>query len=226
MSGGSDRISLGVFAVFFGISLLLAVRGGPNDVYAAVLVFMIALFQLFEYGVWRDLQCNPGKSNNRASRGAYILAWVMPALLCIVAFFFADTVFADPSGRWLLAGIGFAYCAIIAGILPIILTDKRNWCSNPGNMWQPIWWFQREEVPLRPNVLWFLGMLVPTMLVDPTGLGAGTLVLGGGAYAMGVWGDRGGTGEWLSITSLMANSVALWALLLPGLRFMVYGVER
>lgn len=226
MSSGSDRLSLGAFAVFAGVSLLIALRGGRNDAYAAVLIFLIALFQLLEYGVWRDLQCNPGKSNNRASRASYLLVWAMPALLSLVAFLFADDLFADPSSRYLLLGLAFAYSALMAAILPIVIADKRTWCSTPGNIWQPVWWFQREDVPIAPNIFWLVGMVAVTLLVDPFGLGAGTIVLGTGAYAMGRWGDAVGTGEWLSITSLMANSIALWALLLPGLRFLVFGIER
>jgi len=225
MSGGSDRICLGVFAVSTGISLIIATRGGRNDAYTAFLVFMIGLFQLFEYGVWRDLQCNPGKSNNRASRGAYILIWAMPALLGLVGFLFADDVIADPAGRWLLLGSGFAFTALLAGLIPILYTDNSNWCTTHGNLWQPIWWFQHGTSPLTPNLIWTAGVLVPTLMVDPFGLGAGTLALGTGSYMMGRWADKLDTGEWLSITSLMANSIAVWALLLPGLRFLVWGKQ-
>jgi hypothetical protein len=226
MSGGSDRISLGAFAVFFGISMIIALRSGPNDMYAAVLIFMIALFQLFEYGVWRDLQCNPGKSNNRASRGAYILVWAMPAVLSLVAFMYGDFIIADPASRYLLLGVSFSYFALLAGILPIVFGDKRSWCSTPGNLWQPIWWFQREEVPVAPNIFWLLGMIFPTLLVDPSGLGAGTVTLGIGSYLMGKWADGIGTGEWLSVTSLMSNTIALWALMLPGFRYMFFGYNH
>jgi hypothetical protein len=225
MSGGLERINLGVFAVTTGISLLIATRGGKNDTYTAVLVFMIGLIQLFEYGVWLDLECNPGRSNDRASRGSYILLWAMPAVLSIVGFLYADTVVADPAGRWLLLGSGFAFTALLVGIVPQALGDRTTWCSTPGNIAQPVWWWQRERSPLAPNFLWLVGMILPTVLVDPVGLGSGSLALAGASYSIGRWADKVGNGEWLSITALLSNSIAMWGLLLPGLRYSISGPE-
>lgn len=225
MSSSSSRINLGVFTVTTGISLILASRGGKNDTYTAVLVFMIGLIQLFEYGVWLDLECLPGSSNDRASRGSYALIWAMPAILSIVGFLYADSVVGNEYGRWLMLGAGFALTALLVGILPTAFMDKATWCSAPGNIWQPVWWWQREETPLAPNFLWLVGMLLPTLLIDPTSLGAGTLVLAGGSYYVGRLVDKAGNGEWLSVTALLGNSIGLWALLLPGIRLSLFGPE-
>jgi hypothetical protein len=223
--GGSSRISLGVFTVTTGISLLLASRGGKNDTYASVLVFMIGLIQLFEYGVWLDLECNPGSSNDKASRGSYALIWAMPAVLSIVGFLTADSVVGEEAGRWLLLGVGFAFTALLVGLVPTAFSEKATWCSSPGNMWQPVWWWQKERTPMRPNFLWFVGIALPTVLIDPLGLGAGTLALGAGSYLIAKRSDSVGNGEWLSITALLANTIGFWALLLPGIRFSIYGPE-
>ena len=225
MSGGLERISLGIFAVTTGISLLIATRGGKNDTYTAALVFMIGLIQLFEYGVWLDPECNPGRSNDRASRGSYILLWAMPAILSIIGFLCADTVVADPAGRWLLLGSGFAFTALLVGIVPQALGDRATWCTTPGNIAQPVWWWQRERSPLAPNFLWLVGMTLPTVLIDPVGLGSGSLALAGASYSIGRWADKVGNGEWLSITALLSNSIAIWGLLLPGLRYSIFGPE-
>jgi hypothetical protein len=227
ISGGSDssRINLGVFTVTTGISLILASRGGKNDTYAAVLVFMIGLIQLFEYGVRLDLECLPGSSNDKASRGSYALIWAMPAILSIVGFLYADRVVGDGAGRWLMLGVGFAFTALLVGILPTAFMEKTTWCSTPGNLWQPIWWWQRERSPLTPNFFWLVGVILPTLLIDPLGLGAGTLVLAGGSYYMSRMADKRVEGEWLSITALLANSIGLWALLLPGIRLSLFGPE-
>ena len=225
INGSSSRISLGVFTVTTGISLIIASRGGKNDTYAAVLVFMIGLIQLFEYGVWLDLECLPGSSNDKASRGSYALIWAMPAILSIVGFLYAERVVGDGAGRWLMLGAGFALTALLVGILPTAFTEKTTWCSAPGNIWQPVWWWQREKSPLAPNSLWLVGMLVPTLLIDPLGLGAGTLALAGGSYYVGRLTDKVSNGEWLSVTALLANSIGLWALLLPGIRLSLFGPE-
>lgn len=219
------RINLGIFAVFFGISLILACRGGKNDTYTALLVFMIALFQLFEFGVWKNLDCNPGESNDKASHGAYILIWAMPAVLCLAGAFLAGNVIAVPASKQVLLGAGLVFAAFALSILPILWSDKRTWCSQPGNVLQPIWWFQKEEVPLQLNLLWLVGILMPTVLVDPAFLGSGTLAIGVGSYMFGRTADELRTGEWLSVTALMSNGIGIWALFYPVIRYMMYGLE-
>jgi hypothetical protein len=149
----------------------------------------------------------------------------MPAILSIVGFLYADTVIGDTAGRWLMLGAGFALTALLVGILPTAFMEKTTWCSAPGNIWQPIWWWQREESPLIPNFLWLAGMLLPTILIDPSGLGVGTLVLAGGSYYVGRLSDKMRNGEWLSVTALLANSIGLWALLLPAIRLSLFGSE-
>jgi hypothetical protein len=206
MSDG--RVSLGTFFVFSGLGLLLVLRGQPNDAYAGILVFMIALLQLFEYGVWNDLGCNPGQSNTKASKGAYLLLWLMPAVLCISGAYLGSNLVADPSSRNLLLGAGFMFFALFLSL---------------ASIWQPIWYFQNEKVPMRINMMWLLGMVLPTILVDPAFLGAGTLALAGGAYFAGRYADPLAIGEWLSVTSLLANSIAVWALAVPRVREALYG---
>ena len=221
MSDG--RVSLGTFFVFSGLGLLLILRGQPNDAYAGILVFMIALLQLFEYGVWNDLSCNPGQSNTKASKGAYLLLWLMPAVLCISGAYLGSNLVADPSSRNLLLGAGFMFFALFLSLTSLTYADASNWCSTPGSIWQPIWYFQNEKVPMRVNMMWLLGMVLPTILVDPAFLGTGTLVLAGGAYFAGRYADPLAIGEWLSVTSLLANSIAVWALAVPRIREAIYG---
>lgn len=197
---------------------MLVLRGGINDAYAAVVVFLIALLQLFEYGVYTDLQCNPGQSNTKASKGVYILLWAMPALLCLAGAYLASDVYMGDTARSFLMGAGLMFLALFGSIGALTYKDGLNWCSTPGNIWQPIWYFQREKVPLQLNYLWLIGVLVPTVLVDPMFLGAGTVAASAGAYAIGRYSDPLGAGEWLSVTSLMANSIALWAVIVPSVR--------
>ena len=76
---------------------------------------------------------------------------------------------------------------------------------------------------MRVNMMWLLGMVLPTILVDPAFLGTGTLVLAGGAYFAGRYADPLAIGEWLSVTSLLANSISVWALAVPRVREALYG---
>jgi hypothetical protein len=221
MSDG--RVSLGTFLVFTGLSLLLVLRGGPNDAYAGVLVFMIALLQLYEYGVWNDLSCNPGQSNAKAGKAAYITLWAMPAVLCLAAAFLGSNLVAEASSRSLLLGAGLMFSALLVSLALPTYMDKATWCSAPGNLWLPVWYFEKEKVPLALNPMWLLGVLLPTIFVDPQVLGIGTLVVAGGAYYAGRHVDPLDSGEWLSVTSLLANGIAVWALAAPKARELVFG---
>jgi hypothetical protein len=219
-----ERLSIGAFAIFTGISLVLLMRGGPNDSYAGVVVFSIALMQLLEYGVWNNLDCNPGGSNNKASRIAYAVLWLMPAIFCLAAAFLATDVFADDGARQLLKGGGFIFAALACSLVPIMMSDKKTWCSQPGVNWVPNWYFLgNDSSPLALNPIWLIGVLIPTLLVDPAFLGVGSALILAGSYAFAKTQDRMLKGEWLSITGLLANSIGLWALLVPNLRGLLFG---
>jgi len=218
----SSHINLGTFAVCTTLSLILLIRGDLNDRYAAILVFLVALFQLFEYGLWQDLQCNPGSANDKASRGSYILFWMMPALLCLAGTFFANNVIASPSSNILLLGAGFILFALAVALIPIVISDKNTWCTQMGYIWQPQWfWLKSPDSPFRPNLLWVLGFLLPTILVDPFLLGFGTLAIVVGAYFIGKDADPRMEGEWLAVTSYIANLIGFWALVVPGIRWVL-----
>ena len=219
-----ERLSLGAFAIFTGISLLLFLRGQPNDTYMGVVVFLIALLQLLEYGVWKNLDCNPGGSNDRASRIAYILLWSIPAILCLAGAFLSTNIIADPESRLLLKGAGFVFAALACSLVPIMISDKKTWCSQPGPNWVPEWSFLKpDDSPLALNPIWLIGVLIPTLLVDPLFLGSGTALILAGSYLVGKSQDRLMKGEWVSVTSLMANGVGVWALLVPNLRGLIFG---
>jgi len=219
-----EGISLGVFAIFAGISLLLLMRGQSNDTYMSIVVFLIALFQLLEYGVWKNLDCNPGGSNNRASRIAYILMWSIPAILCLAAAFFSTNIVADPESRLLLKGAGFIFTALACSLVPIMLADKKTWCTQPGPNWTPSWSFLKtDESPLALNPIWLIGVLIPILLVDPLFLGSGSALILAGSYLIGKSQDRLMKGEWVSVTSLMVNGIGLWALFVPNLRGLIFG---
>ena len=218
-----ERLSLGVFAIFSGISLLLLMRGSSNDTYAAITVFLIALIQLLEYGMWNNLDCNPGGSNNKSSRGIYILIWFMPAILCLSAAFFSTNIIADTESRLLLQGAGFIFSALAFSLLPILWADKKTWCSQPGANWVPVWSFFRDETPLEPNPIWLIGILIPMLLVDPMFLGSGSFLILIGAYLVGRSSDKLMKGEWASVTALLANGIGLWALFVPSIRGLIFG---
>lgn len=220
-----ERLSLGVFAIFVGISLLLLMRQSSNDTYSAVVVFVIALIQLLEYGVWNNLDCNPGGSNNKATRIAYILIWALPAILCLAAAFFADNIIFDPESRLVLKGAGFIFTALACSLIPIMMSDKKTWCSQPGPNWIPTWYFLNpdNQVPLELNLIWVIGILLATLSVDPLFLGSGTALILWGSYNYAKSQDTLMKGEWVSLTSTLANSVALWALFVPTLRGLIFG---
>lgn len=226
MSGGSARISIGICAVFFGIGLFIILRGDSNDTYSGILVCCIALMQLFDYAIWRNLQCYPGGPNDKGTRGLYILLWALPAILSLSAAFFATNLFADPASRTLLMGVGGVFALFSIVLLSIVYEDRNTWCSNPGVLWQPNYGFlHNEKVPMKPNLLLLIGLLVPTLLVDPFMLGTGTLVIATSSYLLSREFDPNFRGEWLSVNTLLMNGVAIWALLVPALRRDIAGVS-
>jgi hypothetical protein len=226
MSGGSARISIGICAVFFGIGLFIILRGDSNDTYSGILVCCIALMQLFDYAIWRNLQCYPGGPNDKGTRGLYILLWALPAILSLAGAFLATNIFADPASRTLLMGIGFVFTLLTIVLISLIYEDRNTWCSNPGVLWQPNYGFlHNEKVPMKPNLLLLIGLLIPTILVDPFMLGTGTIVIAAGSYLISRDFDPNFRGEWLSVNTLLMNAVAIWALLVPALRRDITGVS-
>lgn len=198
-------------------------RGHDNDAFAAIMVFMIALFQLFEFGVWNNLACDPGGSNNKASRISYALIWFLPAFLCFGGYFLAKDVVGDFAGRNFLFATGFAHLALACSLMPIMWSDNTTWCSQPGDNWIPEMWYMRNKSPLTPNFMILLGVLAPLILVDPWLLGSGSLFLLIGSFLVGRSADRLMKGEWLSVTALLSNSIAIWALIVPSMRVLVFG---
>jgi hypothetical protein len=226
MIAGSARISLGLCSIFLGIGLFIILRGDANDTYAGILVCCIALMQLFDYGIWRNLQCTPGDSNDRGTRGLYMLMWLMPAILCLSAAFLATNVFADPASRIFLMGLGGAFGLLALAMISVVYENKNTMCTVPGKGWQPNYGFQHDEkIPMQPNLLLFVGLLIPTLLVDPFMLGAGTVAIAIGSYGLSKKFDPYSDGEWLSVHTLTMNAVAIWALLVPAIRRDLTGVS-
>jgi len=223
----NPRLSLGLFSIFFGLGLFILLRGDINDTYSGILVCCIALIQLFDYGFLKNLECYPGGSNDRASRGIYLLLWLMPTILCFSAAFFANhNLIGNPASKMLLMGVGTVYLLIFLIFASIVYEDRNTWCSVPGIMWQPNYGFLHSEyVPMKPNILLLAGLLLPTLLVDPYMLGFGTATILTGALFLGNKFDRAWNGEWLSVTTLLANGIGLWALFVPPLRRDLYGIN-
>ncbi len=199
-------------------------RGYENDAFSAMLVFIIALFQLLEFGVWNNLDCDPSGSNDKASRLSYILFWLAPALLAISAAFFANSVIGQDAGRKFLLGIAIAHIILAFALVPSMLEDKATWCSQPGNNWIVQWWYLREKTPLKPNLMWFVGILSALLLVEPIFFGIVALVIGLGAFFVGKSVDKLMRGEWFSVTTVLSNVVALWALIFPPLNHYLFGL--
>ena len=226
MVGGSARTSLGTFAIFFGIGLFILLRGKSNDTYAGILVLYIALLQLFDYGIWNDPDCVPGGSNDRGTRGLYIFLWLMPAVLCLAASFFATNLFADPASRYLLIGAAAGFGLLALVLATFMYEDKATWCTVPGKMWQPNYYFL--HVPkniMTPNFILLIGLLLPTIIVDPKMLGAGTIAIMLGSYVISRRFDPDKDGEWLSANTSFANLIAIWALLVPAIRHDLFGTD-
>lgn len=221
-----EHITLGVFWICTGLSLILLMRGHDNDTFAAIMVFLIALFQLLEFGVWNNLSCNPGGSNNKASRLSYALIWFLPAFLSLAAYFFAKDVIGDFAGRNFLLGIGFAHTILALALMPIMWGDKATWCTQPGDNWIPEWWYMRERTPLKPNLMIIVGVLAPLLLVDPALLGVGSLLIMTGGVLVGRSADTLKKGEWLSVAALLSNGIGLWALFVPTLRTLLFGAPE
>lgn len=226
MSGGSARLSIGICAVFLGIGLFTILRGDSNDAYSGILISCIALLQLFDYGIWRNLQCYPGGPNDKATRGLYLFLWFMPSILCFSAAYLGTNLFADPASRLLLLGVGGVYAILGLVFTSIVYEDKNTWCSVPGTLWQPNYgFFNNEKVPMTPNILLAVGLLIPTLLVDPFMLGLGTVTIAIISFILSRQFDPFFKGEWLSVNTLLMNSVSIWALLVPALRRDLIGVS-
>lgn len=224
----SPRVSLGIFSVFFGLGLFILLRGDINDTYSGILVCCIALIQLFEYGFLHKMDCYPGSSNDKATRGIYLLLWLMPSILCFSAAFFANhNLLGDANTtKSLLMGVGAVYLLIFIVFAMVVYKDRNTWCSVPGNMWQPNYGFLHSEyVPMQPNILLFAGLLLPTLLVDPNMLGIGTITIVTTGLFLGRKFDPYLKGEWLSVTTLFSNLIGIWALFIPPLRRDILGIS-
>jgi len=223
----NPRTSLGLFGIFFGLGLCIILRNDINDAYSGILVCCIALMQLFDYGIKHNLECYPGGSNDKATRGLYMLLWLMPAILCFSAAFFANhNVIGLPASKMLLIGIGAVYVLIACVFGSIVFEDQNTWCSIPGMMWQSNYGFLHSEyVPMKPNILLLAGLLLPTLLVDPYMLGLGTFVIATVALFLGRKFDPTLNGEWLSATTILCNGIGLWALFVPPLRRDLFGIN-
>jgi hypothetical protein len=226
MSGGSTRISLGLFSVFFGLGLFILIRGEANDTFSGILVCLIALMQLFDYGIWHNMECYPGGPNDRATRGIYLLLWSMPAILSFAAAFFGTNLFADPASRTFLIGVGAVFALLALIIITLVYEHKDTWCTIPGNLWQPNYGFLHDsKVYLKPNILLAIGILLPILLVDPWLLGGGTGIIALISYGISRNFDPYFNGEWLSVNTLLMNGVAIWAFLVPAIRRDLLGVN-
>ena len=220
------QIVLGIAGVFTVLSLILLLRGETNDSYMAILVFTIALLQLFEYGVWINQDCFPGGANDKASRGAYMLIWAMPAILAFSGVFFGNHIAAKEYSVGMLLMTGIFFCLLTICLFSIMVTDKTTWCTTPGNTGQPIWWFLRNSSPLDLNFLWVVGMIIPLFFVEPLIIGSGILIISGASAIIARQADIALEGEWISSTALMANSIGFWALIAPYIRnYLFFPVE-
>jgi len=220
------QIVLGIAGFFTVLSLILLLRGESNDSYMAILVFTIALLQLFEYGVWINQDCFPGGANDKASRGAYMLFWLMPAILAFSGVFFGSHIAAKEYSVGMLLMSGIFFCLLTICLFSIMITDKTTWCTTPGNNGQPIWWFLRNTSPLDLNFLWVVGMIIPVFFVEPLIVGSGILIISGISAVVARQADLALEGEWVSSTALMANSIGFWALVAPYIRqYLFFPVE-
>lgn len=220
------KISLGTAGFFTVLSIILLIRGSTNDSYMAVFVFLIALLQLFEYGVWKNQDCFPGGSNDKATRGAYILFWLMPAVLAFAGSFLGSHIAAEQYAVGMLLMSGLFFSLLTACLVSIMIYDNTTWCSTPGNTGQPIWWFLRNHSPMNLNFLWILGMLIPMFFVEPLLAGSGIMIITGVSAVLARQADMALEGEWVSSTALMANCVAFWALVAPYIRnYLFFPVE-
>jgi hypothetical protein len=215
---GRTKICLGLAGTFTFVSLLLLMRGAPNDSHMAIIVFSIALLQLFEYGVWKNQDCFPGGSNDMATRGAYTLFWLLPSILAFSGYLFGSFVVAENMAYGMLLMSGILYAFLTLSLITIMFSDKSTWCTTPGENGQPIWWFLRNSSPLNLNILWIIGILIPIILVDPLIIGSGILTIVAGACSLARQVDPSLEGEWVSSSTLLANGIAFWALIAPYIR--------
>ena len=150
----------------------------------------------------------------------------MPAILAFSGYFFGSFIASEKYAYGMLLTTGLFFTFLTVCFLSVMISDKTTWCTTPGDMGQPIWWFLRNDTPMNINILWLIGMLIPIIFVDPLIIGTGIVTITGISAFIARQADVSRDGEWVSSAALLSNLVAFWAFISPYIRgYMFFPVQ-
>ena len=165
-------VSLTAFLTSIILCAYIWHRNKSNDRPLALWISWIALMQLFEFFMWRDM-----KDHATEAKLSLITTILQPFILAAGLYYYtlkkSDSVWRKP----LLFGVMFMSLlqACCATYYAFVTEKNANWLSVKGPNCHLVWWYKKHEnrVPLlaRVDVIYFITLLISALLITPFKLG-------------------------------------------------------
>ena len=133
------KTSMSTGLIGLALSAFLIIRNNPNDRYLGIFFLTVTPMQFLEYLMWKG-ENNPAL-NIFATKFAYILLWLQPVCMCVMAAIWANIRIP-------------AYLLVIFSLIPLssLLSainftfnqnpeDDEKWISKPGSQGHLNWAF-------------------------------------------------------------------------------------
>jgi len=135
-------------------------NGHINDRPLSIFIFWVALMQLFEFFMWKNMT-----DHTLASKLAYITTILQPFVLAASLTYFYGTT--DPMYLFVMLLSVIQACA--ATYYAFGLETKSTWLSEKGPNGHLIWWYKKyeEKIPFIAQVdtLYFLTLMAAVLLI-------------------------------------------------------------
>jgi len=138
-----------------------------NDRPLAIFIAWVALMQLFEYFMWRNMA-----EHSLASKLAYITTILQPFVLAasLYYFYYVAGRLTDGDQRWYyIIMVASALQAGAAIYYAFVTANKTAWLSVPGPHSHLIWWYKKYEAnipfPARVDQLYFATLICAVLLI-------------------------------------------------------------
>ena len=172
----SAPVSMTAFVTSMLLCIYLWQRHTQNDRPLAIWIAWIALMQLFEFFMWRDM-----KNHTLASKLSYITTILQPFVLAVSLYYYyyyikrknkvtnTDADGHKPFYFFIILLSAIQGCA--ATFYAFVTETKSKWLSVKGPHCHLIWWYKKnqENIPFiaRVDVMYFLTLLGAVFLIKP-----------------------------------------------------------
>ena len=155
-------VSLFTFFTSTVMSVYLFRRNGHiNDRPLSIFIFWVALMQLFEFFMWRNM-----RDHSTVSKMAYITTILQPGVLAASLYYFYRNT---EKFAYLLVMFISVLQACAATYYAFIMKNKADWLSIKGPHGHLIWWFKKyqEEIPViaQVDLLYFVTLIAAVLLI-------------------------------------------------------------